>query len=139
MYLGLVLLLVHQTTTQAPSEVAKVDVIPAEAEVQIGQTLQLSAMARDSSGRPLPNVPIKWMGHGEGSVDSTGLLKAGYAGYVRFFAPLLTYLDHLVTTGFVRAEHRAMLLAAGSPEDLFARFVAYQPPEVPKWITLAET
>jgi hypothetical protein len=86
MYLGLVLLLVQQTATQAPSQVAKVDVVPAEAEVQIGQTLRLSAVARDSAGRPLQNVPIKWMGHGEGSVDSTGLLKAGYAGYVHVYA-----------------------------------------------------
>ncbi|HEY3012514.1 MAG TPA: Ig-like domain-containing protein [Gemmatimonadales bacterium] len=87
MYLGLVLLLVQQqAATQAPNQVAKIDVVPAEAEVQIGQTLRLSAVARDSSGRPLSNVPIKWMGHGEGSVDSTGLLKAGYAGYVHVFA-----------------------------------------------------
>jgi uncharacterized protein (TIGR00730 family) len=56
-----------------------------------------------------------------------------------FFAPLLIFLDHLVSTGFVRAEHRAMLLASISPEDLLARFLAYQPPEIPKWITPAET
>jgi uncharacterized protein (TIGR00730 family) len=55
-----------------------------------------------------------------------------------FFAPLLTFLDRLVMTGFVRPEHRAMLLESGSPEDLLARFLAYQPPEIPKWITPAE-
>jgi hypothetical protein len=86
MYLGLVLLLAQQQATPAQSQVAKVDVVPAEAEVQIGQTLRLSAVARDSAGRPLPDVPIQWMGHGEGSVDSTGLIKAGYAGYVHVFA-----------------------------------------------------
>jgi hypothetical protein len=86
MYLGLVLLLAQQTATQAPSQVAKVDVVPAEAEIQIGQTMRLSAVARDSAGRALPNIPIKWMGHGEGTVDSTGLLKAGYAGYVHVYA-----------------------------------------------------
>ena len=34
----------------------------------------------------MPDVPIRWMGHGEGSVDSTGLLKGGYAGYVHVYA-----------------------------------------------------
>jgi hypothetical protein len=86
MLLGLVLLLAQQQTVPAQSQVAKVDVVPAEAEVQIGQTLRLSAVARDSSGQPLLSVPIQWMGHGEGSVDSTGLLKAGYAGYVHVYA-----------------------------------------------------
>lgn len=41
--------------------------------------------------------------------------------------------------GFVSPEHRAMLLEASSPEDLPARFLAYPPPEIPKWITQAET
>lgn len=85
MYLGLVLLLA-QGATQAQSPVTRVDVTPARAEIPIGQTLRLSATARDSSGRALPNVPIRWMGHGEGSVDSTGLLKGGYAGYVHVYA-----------------------------------------------------
>ncbi len=85
MYLGLVLLLA-QTAPQTESTVSQVDVIPAQAEVQIGQTLRFSATARDSAGRELPNVPIRWMGSGEGSVDSTGLLKAGYAGYVHVYA-----------------------------------------------------
>jgi uncharacterized protein (TIGR00730 family) len=56
-----------------------------------------------------------------------------------FFAPLLTFLDRLVVTGFVKPEHRAMLLEASSPEDLLARVLAYQPPEIPKWISSAET
>jgi hypothetical protein len=84
MYLG-ILLLLTQGATQTPAPVAKVEIVPARAEVPIGQTLRLSATARDSSGRAL-NVPIQWMGHGEGSVDSSGLLKAGYAGYVHVFA-----------------------------------------------------
>jgi hypothetical protein len=50
MYLGLVLLLAQGAAqTQAP--VAQVEVIPAQAEIPIGQTLRLSATARDSSGR----------------------------------------------------------------------------------------
>ncbi len=84
MHLG-ILLLLAQGATQTQAPVTQVEVVPARAEVPIGQTLRLSATARDSSGRVV-DVPIRWMGHGEGSVDSTGLLKAGYAGYVHVFA-----------------------------------------------------
>jgi uncharacterized protein (TIGR00730 family) len=56
-----------------------------------------------------------------------------------FFGPLLTFLDRLVVTGFVKPEHRAMLLEASSPEDLLARILAYQPPEITKWITPVES
>jgi uncharacterized protein (TIGR00730 family) len=52
---------------------------------------------------------------------------------------LLTFLDRLVVTGFVKPEHRAMLLEAASPEELLACFRAYEPPAIPKWITSAET
>jgi predicted Rossmann-fold nucleotide-binding protein len=54
-------------------------------------------------------------------------------------APLRSFLDRLVMTGFVRPEHRAMLPEAVSPEELLTRFLAYQPPEIPKWISPAET
>jgi uncharacterized protein (TIGR00730 family) len=63
-----------------------------------------------------------------------GLLEAG-----GFYQPLLAFLDHLVVTGFVRPADRAMLITTSSPEDLLARFTAYVPPPVPKWITPAET
>jgi hypothetical protein len=83
--LGLALMLVQQAT-QVESPVAQVEVVPAAAEVEIGQTLRLTATARDASGRALPNVPIQWMGHGEGTVDSTGLVKGGYNGYIQVYA-----------------------------------------------------
>jgi uncharacterized protein (TIGR00730 family) len=51
-----------------------------------------------------------------------------------FFAPLVAYLDHAVTEGFVRAEHRAALTVASEPEELLQRFAAYQPPRVGKWL-----
>ncbi len=86
MYLGFALMLAQATAVTAQSPVTRIDVVPAQAEVRIGQTLRLSATARDTTGRPIPNAPIQWFGHGEGSVDSTGLVKAGYAGYVHVFA-----------------------------------------------------
>jgi uncharacterized protein (TIGR00730 family) len=51
-----------------------------------------------------------------------------------FYAPLVAFLDHLVETGFVRPEHRAMLLSARSPEELLAAFAAYRAPRVGKWV-----
>ena len=56
-----------------------------------------------------------------------------------FFDPLIQFLDHLVTAGFVRPAHRAMLLLATSPADLLAQFAGYEAPKVGKWITRAET
>jgi len=63
-----------------------------------------------------------------------GLLDTG-----GFFAPLVVFLDHLVTNGFVGATHRAMLTVATSPEELLVRFAAYTPPLTPKWVTPAQS
>jgi len=51
-----------------------------------------------------------------------------------FFGPLIAFLDRATAEGFIRPEHRAMLLVAETPEDLLDAFAAYRPPEVPKWI-----
>jgi uncharacterized protein (TIGR00730 family) len=56
-----------------------------------------------------------------------------------FFEPLVQFLDHLVTAGFVRPPHRAMLLLATSPADLLSQFAQYEAPKVGKWVTRAET
>ncbi|MGH7526525.1 MAG: Ig-like domain-containing protein [Gemmatimonadales bacterium] len=86
MFLGVVLLLAQQATAQPQSPVARIDIVPAESEVQIGQTVRLTATARDSVGRPLPGTAIQWLASGEGDVDSTGLVTTGYAGFVRVTA-----------------------------------------------------
>jgi uncharacterized protein (TIGR00730 family) len=56
-----------------------------------------------------------------------------------FFAPLVTFLDHLVRTGFVNHAHRAMLVTAASPEDVLAAFAAYEAPLVAKWVDSTQT
>jgi uncharacterized protein (TIGR00730 family) len=58
------------------------------------------------------------------------------AGY---YAPLLAFVDHQVTEGFVRPEHRRMLVVASDPETLLDTLAAYVPPAVPKWITPPES
>lgn len=63
-----------------------------------------------------------------------GILNVG--GY---FGALFAFLDHAVQERFVKPEHRAMIMAAESPQDLLERLAAYQPPRVEKWISRASS
>jgi len=58
-----------------------------------------------------------------------GLLNV--AGY---FDKLLSYLDHAMAEGFLRAENRRMLLADDDPDGLLRQFEGYVAPRVDKWI-----
>jgi uncharacterized protein (TIGR00730 family) len=58
-----------------------------------------------------------------------GLLNV--AGY---FDPLLEFLDRAVAEKFVREVHRNMVIVESDPAVLLARFEAYEPPRVVKWI-----
>ena len=58
-----------------------------------------------------------------------GLLNV--AGY---FDPLLQFLDRAVAEKFVREVHRKMVVVESDPVALLARFEAYEPPRVVKWI-----
>ncbi len=72
---------------QAQPPIAKIEVSPANAEIQIGQSVRLSARALDAQGKEVPGVKLNWFsGGGEGQVDSTGLVTGGYTGYVRVTA-----------------------------------------------------
>lgn len=62
------------------------------------------------------------------------LLDAG--GY---YEPLVALLDHSVAEGFVRPQHRALLLVGDDPEDLLERLERHRPQVVEKWIELSET
>jgi hypothetical protein len=71
---------------QPAIEIARVEVSPAQAELQVGQTLQMAAKVLDSKGTPVPNARVIWFGGGDGSVDSTGLVRGGFRGYVNVVA-----------------------------------------------------
>lgn len=58
-----------------------------------------------------------------------GLLNV--AGY---YDGLLMFLDHAVGQGFLRAEHRAMILVSDDANDLLDQMGTWQPPVVAKWI-----
>ena len=86
----MVLALLQQPASPPPPAsfpIAKVEITPPSAEIQVGQTLHLAARALDAYGQPVSAAKIAWFSGGtEGDVDSTGLVKGGYNGYVRVTA-----------------------------------------------------
>ncbi len=58
------------------------------------------------------------------------------AGYYR---PLIAFLDHAVAEGFVRPEHRRLLLVEGDGDALLDAFLAWRPPQVERWIDSRST
>ncbi|WP_242335865.1 MULTISPECIES: TIGR00730 family Rossman fold protein [Anaeromyxobacter] len=53
------------------------------------------------------------------------------AGYYR---PLISYFDHAVTEGFLRSEHRRLILVGEEPGALLDAFDRFEPPRVQRWI-----
>jgi len=51
-----------------------------------------------------------------------------------FFDALLKFLDHQVSEGFIRQEHRDMLIVESDPFEILKRFSHYRAPIVDKWI-----
>lgn len=51
-----------------------------------------------------------------------------------YYRPLLRFLDHAVAEGFLRAEHRGLLIAGDDPGELLERLAAWEAPALPKWI-----
>src|SRR2546422_10092534 len=67
--------------------VARLEITPAAATVEVGQQLRLTARALDAAGRPVPRAQIEWFAAGyEGGVDSAGLVTGSYAGGARVAA-----------------------------------------------------
>ncbi|MGA8891655.1 MAG: TIGR00730 family Rossman fold protein [Anaeromyxobacteraceae bacterium] len=67
-------------------------------------------------------------------VKPTGLLDVG--GY---WKPLVRLLDHAVEEGFLRPEHRRLVVIDRSPDRLLARLVAHRVPAATRWIGEKET
>jgi len=82
----------------AASPVADVVVTPASGS-DPGDTLRFRAEARDSAGRPMANVKLLFRAAGgrfEGSVDSSGLVKAGSTGTIPVTVIALVNRDQAV-------------------------------------------
>src|SRR2546425_340599 len=83
----LVVLLQQHPTTPASFPIAKVEITPSAAEVDVGGKVQLAARAIDAGGQPVPTAAIEWfVASDAGKVDSTGLVTGGYSGFVRVAA-----------------------------------------------------
>lgn len=52
-----------------------------------------------------------------------------------YFDQLVAFLDHQTAQGFVRDEHRDLLVVAADAGELLDAFIAYDPPDVEKVIT----
>src|SRR6266480_2319527 len=87
MHVAVLLALLQHPAAPAAFPVTKVEITPPAAEIEIGQTVRLAARALDARGQPVTGATIAWYsGDTEGDVDSTGLVKGGYNGYVRVTA-----------------------------------------------------
>jgi hypothetical protein len=62
-----------------------IEVTPQSAAVRAGDTLRLRARGLATAGGP-STAPVTWRATGEGTVDESGLVRAGYAGYVHVTA-----------------------------------------------------
>ena len=51
-----------------------------------------------------------------------------------YFDPLLSFLDNAVARGFMKQEHREMLLVADEPLGLLNQMASYIAPVVEKWV-----
>lgn len=58
------------------------------------------------------------------------------AGYYR---PLVSFFDHAVEEGFVRPEHRSLVLVGDRVDALLDAFVAWNPPPIERWIDSRST
>lgn len=50
-----------------------------------------------------------------------------------YFDALRAFFDHAVASGFVRSDHRRLILEANSPDELLDQMAAWQPTAAVKW------
>ena len=63
----------------------------------------------------------------------------GLLNIAGYYDGLLAFLDHAVSEGFFRPEHRAMVVVDDEPAALLAALEAAPPPAQPKYIDRATT
>ena len=69
-----------QPSNLPASNVSRIVITPSTRTVRAGDTVQFTAQAYDASGAALPNVKIRFGGHGAGAVDTTGKVIASAIG-----------------------------------------------------------
>jgi uncharacterized protein (TIGR00730 family) len=51
-----------------------------------------------------------------------------------YFDPLILFIEHMATEGFIKPEHRHALLVKDDVDTLLDTLLSYQPPQLEKWI-----
>ncbi len=51
-----------------------------------------------------------------------------------FYRPMLEFLDHTTSEGFIRPKHRELVIVEDDAEKMLQRLRAFQPPNETKWI-----
>jgi uncharacterized protein (TIGR00730 family) len=55
-----------------------------------------------------------------------------------YYDYLLQYIDHAIEHGFVRPEHRSLILVESDPDRLVSMLLEYRPPKLDRWINPQE-
>ncbi len=63
----------------------------------------------------------------------------GLLNVANFYDPLLAVFDHMTATGFVREQHRHLVLVETVPQALIEAFASFKPSTTPKWINESQT
>jgi hypothetical protein len=63
----------------------------------------------------------------------------GILNVAGFYDDLIVFLDHAVTAGFLKPEHRGMVVTEREPAALLERLTAHHLPEIRKWIERDQT
>ncbi len=58
----------------------------------------------------------------------------GLLNVADFYAPLLKFLDHTRDEGFIRPQHRALVLVADDAKQLLGQLKNFRPPSEVKWV-----
>lgn len=63
----------------------------------------------------------------------------GLLNVAGFFDPLVRMLDHAIHTGFIKPQHRELIVVEERAEALLDRLAVHELPAVRKWLDLEET
>jgi hypothetical protein len=58
----------------------------------------------------------------------------GLLNIAGFYSPLVQFLDHTMTEGFIRPKHRDLVLIESQPEKILQRMRDFRPPTEIKWV-----
>ena len=102
-----ILAALQQQPISGPNDAAlgKVTIEPAEAAMEVGDTVRLRATAVDSMGRQVKDLSVRWFqsgGYFEGRIDSTGLVTAGSIGTMAISAVASSPAGGPPATAFAR-------------------------------------